>query len=401
MNSRSKWGSPRTGVSPSSARSLRRLSALALLSLVCSVLCAAPAWPQVPDNRGLRLDPEDAVSPAYRDTLDRRDWQRLEQATESGGSFISTLQGTGRAPGEGAPEGAAADRAPEDGWEGRRATARETVPPAETPRPVYETDLRREARAGEADSGLAAMIGVLLESWTRPPRIARVRYAPVQGETAPTGPATAPGPERTPPEGADLPEIAAGEGLYARTLYAVDSDYPGPVVLELLQPPLAGAVVHGGFERVRQRLVLRLTSLTWQGRTVPVDAWAVDPDCACYGIEGEVDRHFVSRVLLPAAARFAEGFLTAIAMPARTLTFDDGRVLQERAEAGSEEALHAGLGAAARTLGDVLTADAPKETTLRIPRNTPLVVMVARRLAAPPRQPASGFGSREETDAGP
>ena len=88
-------------------------------------------------------------------------------------------------------------------------------------------------------------------------------------------------------------------------------------------------------------------------------------------------------------------------MPARTLTFDDGAVLQERAEAGSEEALYAGLGAATRTLGDILMADAPREATVRIPRNTPLVVMMARPLPASPGAAASGPGMGEEADAGP
>ena len=155
-------------------------------------------------------------------------------------------------------------------------------------------------------------------------------------------------------------------------------------------------MAHGGFERVGQRLVLRLGSLTWKGRTFPVDAWAVDPQCACFGIKGEVDRHFLSRVLLPAAARFAEGFLTAAAMPARTLTMQDGAVFHERRESGEREALHAGAGAAAQTLGDILMADAPKETTVRIPRDTPLVVMVARHFAAPPPD----LGWRERADAG-
>ena len=132
--------------------------------------------------------------------------------------------------------------------------------------------------------------------------------------------------------------------------------------------------------------MLRLTSLTWQGATFPIEAWGVDPNCACYGIEGEVDRHFLARVVLPAAARFAEGFLNAVAMPARTVTIDDGTVFHDRAEAGTEEALYAGAAAATRTLGDILTADAPRETTVRIPRNTPLVVMVARPL----RRPAGG-----------
>ena len=359
-----------------------RLILAASLALLCGLAVSAPAWPQVPDNRGVRLDPEDPVSPAYEDTLDQRDWQRKEHATESGESFISTFHGTGRAPDADLPRVSPSG----DARAGGAVQMRE--PPVQAARPVavYESVDRFEMH--DADDGLAAMVGILLESWTRPPAIARLRYAPADkgiaryDGAARTGSASAPGRESMAAEPERLPPIAAGAGFYARTLYAVDSDYPGPVVLELLQPPLAGAVAHGGFERVGQRLVLRLTSLTWRGRTWPVDAWGVDPGCACYGIEGEVDRHFMARVLLPAAARFAEGFLTAVAMPARTLTVQDGAVLHERAEAGSEEALYTGLGAATRTLGDILMADAPKETTVRIPRDTTLVVMFTARPGA-------------------
>ena len=369
--------------------SMSRLILAASLTLLCGLALSAPAWPQVPDNRGVWLDPEDPVSPAYEDTLDQRDGQRKEHATESGESFISTFHGTGQAPDKDLPGVSPSGDARADG----AVQVREPAAQAARPVSVYESVDRFETH--DTGDGLAAMVGVLLESWTRPPEIARLRYAPPVSEAARTGPASAPGPERPVVEGADLPRIAAGAGFYARTLYAVDSDYPGPVVLELLQPPLAGAVAHGGFERAGTRLVLRLTSLTWRGRTWPVDAWGVDPGCACYGIEGEVDSHFLARVLLPAAARFAEGFLTAIAMPARTLTMQDGAVLHERAEAGSEEALYAGLGAATRTLGDILMADAPKETTVRIPRDTPLVVMFATL----PGAAVPGSGLREGTDA--
>ena len=363
-------------------------------ALLCGLALSAPAWPQVPDNRGVWLDPEDPVSPAYRETLDQRDRQRMEHATESGESFISTFQGTGRAPDEDLPGVSPSG----DARAGGAMQVREPPVQAARPAAVYESVDRFETH--DADDGLAAMVGVLLESWTRPPAIARLRYAPADkgipryDGTARTGPASAPGREGRAAEQERLPPIAAGAGFYARTLYAVDSDYPGPVVLELLQPPLAGAVAHGGFQRVGQRLVLRLTSLTWRGRTWPVDAWGVDLGCACYGIEGEVDRHFLARVLLPAAARFAEGFLTAVAMPARTLTMQDGAVLHERAEAGSEEGLYAGLGAATRTLGDILMADVPKETTVRIPRDTPLVVM----FTAPPGAAMPDLRLRERDD---
>ncbi len=384
----------------------RRLVGAAVLATFCTLACAAPAWAQFPDNRDLRLNPEDPVSPEYGRTLDERDRQRLEQARQRGASFMTTFQGSGQGPGESGGALAAPGRAPEGGYAEWGASSRGTAWPSERPRPVYETVDRFGTGSPAPGDGLAAMVGALLESWTRPPSIVRLRYAaPAErgGEAARASAAS--DPSRPGHDRAGLPHIAPGQGFYARTLYAVDSDYPGPVVLELLQPPLAGAVAHGGFERVGRRLVLRLSSLTWRGRTVPVDAWAVDPQCACYGIEGEVDRHFLSRVLLPAAARFAEGFLTAAAMPARTLTLQDGTgerpgtVLHERGESGEREALHAGAGAAAQTLGDILMADAPKETTVRIPRNTPLVVMVARPFAPPPSG-SPDLGAWERADAG-
>ena len=352
----------------------RRFLLVALLALLCGPVWTIPAWPQVPDNRGVKLDPEDQVSPAYRDTLDERDRQRLERAQARGDSFMTTFQGAGRVPGETAADVPPAIGTSEEDRSGRAVSAQESDRPAERPRPVYEHVDRLHGDGVDTGDGLAAMMDVLLESWNRAPEIARLRYAPLEERA---GTASDENPARTSAVARPLPRIRAGDGIYARTVYAVDSDYPGPVVLELLQPPLTGAVATGGFERAGVRLVLRLTSLSWRGETVPVDAWAVDPGCACYGIEGEVDRHFLSRVVLPAAARFAEGFLTAAAMPARTLTVQDGTVLHERDESGTEEALYAGAGAAVRTLGDILMADAPRETTVRIPRDTPLVVMFA------------------------
>ena len=379
-------------VAATSGPGFRQLLPIAVLSVVCALFWTAPGWPQVPDNRGVKLDPEDPVSPAYRDTLDERDTQRLQDAREQGDSFMPMFHGEGRSPGGTQTDVPPAAGGPEDGPSGRSVWAQEPGRPAERPRPVYEHVVRLDAPGADgADGtgGLAALIDVLLEGWTRPPEIARLRYgraeARVADGAADTG-RTAPPRATGGGHAARLSQIRAGDGFYARTVYAVDSDYPGPVVLELLQPPLTGAVATGGFERAGQRLVLRLTSLTWGDRTVPVDAWAVDLDCACYGIEGEVDRHFLSRVVLPAAARFAEGFLSAAAMPARTLTLHDGTVLDER-ESDGERELYAGLGAAARSLGDILMADAPKETTVRIPRDTPLVAM----FAAPP-------GGRERTD---
>ena len=345
----------------------------AVLAAAWTLGPAAPSWPQVPDNRGVRLDPEDPISPAYRDSLDTRDRLRLEHARERGESFFPLFHGRGRAPAE--PPGGAAAVDEEDDAGIYRDTARPTPHTEPTrPEPVYETVGRLRSQGG-SPAGLSGMVGVLLETWSRAPEVVRLRYAVTGGDAAPDATREAAPPRRdTSAPGSPLLHIEPGAGLYARTVYAVNSDYPGPVVLELLQPPLAGAIATGGFERVRDRMALRLTDLTWRGRTVPVDALAVGLDCACYGIPGEVDRHFFARVLLPAAVRFAEGFLTAAGMPERTLTLHGGDTVHETRKRTARRDLHAGLGAAARAMGDVLLQDAPDRATVRIPPDTEMIV---------------------------
>ena len=321
------------------------------------------------------------MPPAYRDTLEERDRQRLDAARAAGETFIPVFQGRGTAPAvEGDPPSAVRDAAPAP------------------PRAVYEGYRRPETRRPRSPEdgarGVGDLIGVLIEAWTRPPEIVRVGYPQPEAHAAGAGEDrdvvvdAGRGKQAAAPV---LPRIAAGKGLYARTLYAVDSDYAGPVLLELLEPPLAGAVASGAFTLVGERLVLRLTRLEYRGRSVPVDAWAVGLDCACFGVEGEVDSHWFSRVLLPAAVRFAEGFLEAISRSDETVIVG-GDVRYERRAAATRDAVNAGLATAARSAGDVLLENAPDGPTVRIARDTELVVV----FAAPPERPEGSGKAGDE-----
>ena len=59
----------------------------------------------MPDNRGVKLNPEDSVPPAYLDTLDERDRVRLDAARRQGESFVPIFPGRGQAPGYTQPAG--------------------------------------------------------------------------------------------------------------------------------------------------------------------------------------------------------------------------------------------------------------------------------------------------------
>lgn len=360
-----------------------------LLAAVVVILAATGhpgAIAQVPDNRGLTLDPDDPGTPAYEGTLDERDRQRLEGARESGDTFVPTL--SGRPNG-----GTAAPPAPAPGPAGAPAVPGPQPAAVDPPAPPPVAVLPEE------ENGLATQIRTLLEALNRSPQTVRLRYpsAPDRSARAPRAPDS----RAPPPPPAAVAGVRGGDGLYARTVYAVNSDYSGPVVLEILQPPLEGAVATGRFERVRDRLVVRLDRLEHRGRAITIDAWAVGLDCACYGIAGNVDRHWFERLLLPAAVRFAEGFFTARSEPEQTIRLDDGTV-HETSRRTPRQAVHAGAANAARTAGDILLQDAPTAATVRIPRNSELVLVFARapgpaaipeaRRPSPPPGPAGESG---------
>ena len=76
--------------------------------------------------------------------------------------------------------------------------------------------------------------------------------------------------------------------------------------------------------------------------------------------------------------------------PAESVTLGSGDVRYERRQGSVSEAVHSGLGTATRSAGDILLENAPARPTVRIPRNTELIVMFAR---SPGTKPQFNSGS--------
>ena len=343
---------------------------------VAAMLAVAPAGAQdgVPDNSRIDLNVTDDPSRQYRESIDQRLQQDEEAARESGGTHLDLLLGSGEERPQEVPQ-----------QQGPVAEPVEEPEPSAPARRVAPESVEVRLPRGDGEDGLGMAIGLLFEQWNRAPDVVRIVYGRGAAEEDVSGPVAE---ERVDEAGgearrrASVPRVAAGEGLYGRVLYGVSSDYPGPVLLEVLQRPLSGAVLRGAFEVVRERLVLRFSSMEYRGERVPVEALAVDPDCACYGVEGEVDRHFFERVLLPAALAFGQGYLEALASPTSTISTVDGDlVVEERADREDAE-LYAGAAGAARTLGNVLLETAPSGPTVTLARDTELVVVFMSALEA-------------------
>ena len=217
--------------------------------------------PRVPDNRDLKLDPEDSVPPFYRTYARRARPAALRCGPRGRRDLPAHVPGAVHGAGDTRAAGRSAGRR-RGACAGAAAGRVRGVPEAGTPGGAgagRRHSCRRCAPGGRvyrrADRGLDAPSGDRPRALPRngSPRSGRgVARRRIQLE--PSG-----GPTRGRGVAAGLPHVPAGAGLYARTMYAVDSDYPGPVLLEILEPPLAGAVASGAFALVGERLTLRLT----------------------------------------------------------------------------------------------------------------------------------------------
>ncbi len=364
-----------------------------LLGGVLGLAALSSAWAiegLVPEGK---FNPGDGVgTQKFGETIKKRDAQRHRQAGDEGRSHVDVLSG--------AADGGRRDAVepPEVTSVRREAGEGQPEDPAVVPvervqeRPEWEQDPSSvPVGTGEDEGNLDAIVAALIEAINREPDIRRIGYAAGEPEPGGGGRRAAVEPAKGP-----LPRVAAGDAFYARVMHAVNSDYPGPVLIELLQPPLAGTVARGEFQLVRERMVIRIGSLDVAGETVPVDAVAVGLDCACFGVAGDVSYHWWDRVLLPAATGFVERYLIARAEPERRVVSVAGEtVVTEESARSARQARDAGLAAAAGRVGQVLLEQAPSRQTVEIPRNAEVAVMFAERLQRASSAPAAGSPARE------
>ena len=338
-----------------------------------------------------KFDPAQGVGTRmFGETIEKRDAQRLEESGDKGESHVDVLPGAADGMARDAvdpPEVTSVRRTAEAEKEDSEVVRVERV----EQRPEWEPEVSvAEVGPGDDEGNLGAIVAALIAAINREPDIRRIGYGSGEPERSSGERREVAQPVKRP-----LPRVGAGDAFYARVMHAVNSDYPGPVLIELLQPPLAGTVARGEFQLVRERMVIRLSSLDVAGETVPVDAVAVGLDCACFGVAGEVSYHWWERVLLPAATGFVEQYLIARAQPERrVVTADGGTVVADESARSARQAQDAGLAAAAGRVGEVLLEQAPSRQTVEIPRNAEVAVMFAARLERASRAPAEEAAPR-------
>ena len=108
-------------------------------------------------------------------------------------------------------------------------------------------------------------------------------------------------------------DLKAGDLLYALNRISLNSDAPGPAMVEVVHGKYLGAKLLGNFVRQENTLTLRFQQLILAtGKSYTLEAYAVDPKTARTAIASSVDHHYLERFGGLIAASFLEGFGEAV-----------------------------------------------------------------------------------------
>lgn len=169
--------------------------------------------------------------------------------------------------------------------------------------------------------------------------------------------------------------LPAGTIEYAQLMTEATSDAPGPIMAQLVSGPLKGSRLLGDFEVTEEKyLTLDFSVIVIDGVSHKMKAVALDPETVSPGLVTEIDHRYFKRVILPAAAAFIEGFGEAVAdAGSTTVTVDGGAAVTATADLGTKEEFFKGIGEATSIVSDFVDEEAKKTHVLvRVAAGTPL-----------------------------
>lgn len=349
---------------------------------------------------------QENLDPAYREAVEQKNEQGAQMAEQMGGTFLPTPIGAAADQGLSAID--APERPQEDAlteWrraqEAKRMGVEETpedlaadmgaqadlVPIVEPVRPQPQVQQNPEAAAALAEQ-MRVIIGAqapqestLVSVTSRDtPFVAMEKELAKRETEARTQKAEGSGKDSFGPDGATVDEdakviVPAGTVTYAQLLTELNSDIKGPALAHVLSGPFAGGRALGSFTLQDEYLVIKFERVVKDGRSYAIEAIALDQDTTLAGMQSDVDRHYFSRVVLPAAAKFVEGMAGAYAETQTSTTSNGDTLVQDTPELSTEEEIASGVEEAATKVSEILDENADKPVTVVVKKGTTMGIL--------------------------
>jgi intracellular multiplication protein IcmE len=171
--------------------------------------------------------------------------------------------------------------------------------------------------------------------------------------------------------------VPAGTVVYAQTLTEANTDAPGPVLAQILNGKLKGSRILGTFDETEVFLIIRFDQVVVDGESIGVNGIALDTETTLTGVATDIDRRYIRRVVLPAAAAFIEGLGSAIADTGSTnVTVNGETVTTEQDDLDTREELFKGVEAASEELGGFMREEGDRiRPMIKVAAGTPIGIL--------------------------
>lgn len=165
--------------------------------------------------------------------------------------------------------------------------------------------------------------------------------------------------------------LPAGSVVYGQLMNQLNSDMPGPVLVSLASGPFAGGRAIGTLEVREDHMILSFSRVVKDGVTYRVQAVALDEATTLTGQRSSIDRHYFTRIVLPAAAEFIRGYArSASQLATSTTTTDGGGVVQETSTPDTRQELLSGAEEAADVVSEIFREQSRRPVTVHLNKGT-------------------------------
>lgn len=171
--------------------------------------------------------------------------------------------------------------------------------------------------------------------------------------------------------------VPAGSVVYAQLMNQLNSDIDSPALVQIMSGPFTGGRAIGKFKMVDEYLTLTFTKVIKDGVAYTMNGVALDEETTLAAHASDVDHHYFARVILPAAAKFIEGYAAAVAETGTsTTTTSGGGVATETPEPNANEEFLAGVEEASTKVSEIMDKGSEKPITVHLNRGVTMGILM-------------------------
>lgn len=169
-----------------------------------------------------------------------------------------------------------------------------------------------------------------------------------------------------------------GEVMYAMNTIAINSDVPGPAMIELISGHLRGGKFIGAFVRHNKHLLLKFNAFSYEGKTYPVEALAVDPATSGVAMRSDVDSHYLQRWGGLVAASFIEGFASAISSSGLSTQSTEVGVIVDQPVYSTSDQMWIAAGKVGENLAEPMLQNFYRPPTVYLKTGTEIGILIVK-----------------------